>query len=639
MTLDAEQDKSRASSDERDHAQSTLLLHIAISNPADADELSRRLARPKRDVLDDVKALLRDGRAHVYSGALRTALGPAMIASTPTDQIREIHDQVLAEVLSNPSPRPGVLVALVESGCSDRRILPLLVRSLAQHESDSALLGAVMHLARSRHLSEDDVTLLRAQDAALHGAPDQVLGLTDQLITHRELDISRPATVLAASAHIRNGRLDRAGALMAHIGGELIGQDAAWAVYSTLGQGDPATAASWARAMPAAGLTSLSAGLVEMSRALMMSVDGNGDGAIDTLARSVQTVTPLGASALLPETPAAIAAILAMGRGEPETAQTFLERALSAGLGGAAGRARHQLLLGWALMLQGRLASADEAAGSVQEPEDLGERERLLYWCLRAGISRRRADTTALRVEWHEIRRLMLGMSVTLYDLLPIGEMLVTAARVREPERMREVIQDAVALLERAGNPVAWSAAFHWHVVQAAFQSNDTTMLLPAASALAQASPISPYAATLADAGNTWLQILRDETDYGAVEESVRALAAHGHAWDAARLAGHAALQHPERDGALAMMQLARDVDRSNARQPRIASQTSSLTAREVDVARLVLEGHGYRTIGQQLFISPKTVEHHVARIRGRLGATSRGELLEMLHTEVAKFD
>ena len=45
-----------------------------------------------------------------------------------------------------------------------------------------------------------------------------------------------------------------------------------------------------------------------------------------------------------------------------------------------------------------------------------------------------------------------------------------------------------------------------------------------------------------------------------------------------------------------------------------------------------VLEGHGYRAIGERLFISPKTVEHHVARIRSRLGATSRGELLERLH-------
>jgi DNA-binding CsgD family transcriptional regulator len=35
--------------------------------------------------------------------------------------------------------------------------------------------------------------------------------------------------------------------------------------------------------------------------------------------------------------------------------------------------------------------------------------------------------------------------------------------------------------------------------------------------------------------------------------------------------------------------------------------------------------------IGGQLFISAKTVEHHVARIRRRLGASSRSEMLSML--------
>ena len=38
-----------------------------------------------------------------------------------------------------------------------------------------------------------------------------------------------------------------------------------------------------------------------------------------------------------------------------------------------------------------------------------------------------------------------------------------------------------------------------------------------------------------------------------------------------------------------------------------------------------------YRDIGSQLFISAKTVEHHVARIRRRLGAESRSEMFSML--------
>ena len=43
-----------------------------------------------------------------------------------------------------------------------------------------------------------------------------------------------------------------------------------------------------------------------------------------------------------------------------------------------------------------------------------------------------------------------------------------------------------------------------------------------------------------------------------------------------------------------------------------------------------------YRDIGAQLFISAKTVEHHVARIRRRLGAESRSEMLSMLRAILA---
>ena len=43
-----------------------------------------------------------------------------------------------------------------------------------------------------------------------------------------------------------------------------------------------------------------------------------------------------------------------------------------------------------------------------------------------------------------------------------------------------------------------------------------------------------------------------------------------------------------------------------------------------------------YRDIGSQLFISAKTVEHHVARIRRRLGAESRSEMLSMLRAMLA---
>jgi DNA-binding CsgD family transcriptional regulator len=58
---------------------------------------------------------------------------------------------------------------------------------------------------------------------------------------------------------------------------------------------------------------------------------------------------------------------------------------------------------------------------------------------------------------------------------------------------------------------------------------------------------------------------------------------------------------------------------------------TGVLSDREREVAVLVLGGLTYKQVGDRLFISAKTVEHHVARMRQKLGATSRAELLDQL--------
>jgi DNA-binding CsgD family transcriptional regulator len=100
-----------------------------------------------------------------------------------------------------------------------------------------------------------------------------------------------------------------------------------------------------------------------------------------------------------------------------------------------------------------------------------------------------------------------------------------------------------------------------------------------------------------------------------------------------------------------AMLQLARDLKLATAADdgPGVESapvtaaptgsarqQSSRLSDREREVAELLLLGMPYRDIGSQLFISAKTVEHHVARIRRRLGADSRSEMLSMLRAMLA---
>ena len=55
------------------------------------------------------------------------------------------------------------------------------------------------------------------------------------------------------------------------------------------------------------------------------------------------------------------------------------------------------------------------------------------------------------------------------------------------------------------------------------------------------------------------------------------------------------------------------------------------LSAREAEIGELVAAGLTHKEVGAQLYISPKTVEHHVASIRQKLGATNRAEMLTAL--------
>ena len=43
------------------------------------------------------------------------------------------------------------------------------------------------------------------------------------------------------------------------------------------------------------------------------------------------------------------------------------------------------------------------------------------------------------------------------------------------------------------------------------------------------------------------------------------------------------------------------------------------------------MQGKTYTEIGAAIFISPRTAEHHIARIRRRLGATNRSDLIAKL--------
>lgn len=55
--------------------------------------------------------------------------------------------------------------------------------------------------------------------------------------------------------------------------------------------------------------------------------------------------------------------------------------------------------------------------------------------------------------------------------------------------------------------------------------------------------------------------------------------------------------------------------------------ELDQLTKREREVLQHIARGYTYREIGEQLFISPKTVEHHVSAVLKKLQLSNRHEL------------
>lgn len=342
-----------------------------------------------------------------------------------------------------------------------------------------------------------------------------------------------------------------------------------------------------------------------------------------------------GGDRFLPCSAVSIATLLCLSMGEPRRAADALR---------GAGHDPQSLVLGaWVAMLGGD----EQAAAAVVAGLDLAAldpRDRLLAHGVIVGLARRSGDHTALTLAWQQAYPLFDEVSADLLALLPIGELWLAGIRLRDEGRMTALVDAAGELLRVLGDPPAWSNAFHWYAIQAAIAHESPNDLVPHAHRLkAAAESGDSQAAALADAGRTWVLVLRGQVERVQVEAAVGRLAGLGLIWDAARLASEAALAADDPVTATALLKLARTL-RTRARPPEVRAPAPAappprpeprtdtvLSEREREVAELVLLGLTYREIGARLYISAKTVEHHVARIRRRIGASSRSELLSML--------
>jgi DNA-binding CsgD family transcriptional regulator len=358
-----------------------------------------------------------------------------------------------------------------------------------------------------------------------------------------------------------------------------------------------------------------------------------------------------------PDTPAALVTLAALHGGDPARARSVIGRVVRAGSQADSADEsfaahRHRLLLGWVRMQDGQLPAAAADAASTADAT-LHRRDALWAAALQTAVARRSGDSGAVQKHLYAAMEVLAEYSMDLFSLLPLGELWVAAARMRQVERLQHTLTEAFALLESLGNPVLWSVPLHWAGVHAGILVNSPDAVAPHGQALTAAAAHSAFAKALATAGRSWLRVLANHVDTDEVTVAARGLSQFGLTWDATRLASQAALQTPDGRVSGAMLQLARDLKQTAAidEAPGLEAVTtvaegartgasrpvsSKLSDREREVAELLLLGMPYRDIGSQLFISAKTVEHHVARIRRRLGAESRSEMLSMLRAMLA---
>jgi DNA-binding CsgD family transcriptional regulator len=620
------------------------LLIASLSRDLGAADLAAALDVPA----DDARLLIDRARA---TGLVEPAHSPHFLRSVhrATAQIlgnarhHDIETALLRSQIAMSTLSPDLALRLAEHGVRDEQLADVLRRQAAGGRTDPASAAQIYRAAVDAGAVE-----LRAQLAdslALAGECSDAASQADALLTSEDPAERAAAVRVAASVAMHQGNSAQSADLFGWLGPYPDASVSAAAAIVLTATGD-AAGAERALAVDSAGPpTAASRAARSLAEGLLSTLQAPYSTAAAKLGAAM--AAEYSAAQVLPDSPAALVTLAALHGGDPVRARSVIARAVRADRDSedALYGHRHRLLLAWTKMQDGQLAAA---ASDIAGIDGSYRRDALWSAALRTALARRGGDAGALHKHWYAAMEVLVEYSVDLFSLLPLGELWVASARMGQQDRLMPALDQAFGLLESLGNPLTWSVPLRWAGVHAGILANDPAAVAPHGQALTAAAAHSPFAKALAVAGRTWLRVLAGQVDADEVAAAARGLAQFGLTADATRLAGQAALQTSDPKVSGLMLQVARDLKLSvgdsigDDGQPQAPEpggpaaggarpMSSPLSDREREVAELLLLGMPYRDIGAQLFISAKTVEHHVARIRRRLGAESRSEMLSML--------
>lgn len=594
------------------------------------------------DGFDSVLAEVDAAGLLATSGDLPPAVATVVAEDLPVHRRRRLQRQLLPTLPTRGTDDPLRYERVARAGVRDERLAAGLVdigdASLVDHPAEAA---GWYDLAETAGVTATALAARRSETALRTGHPDAAARLIDVALSAPEqADPARTAHV-ALGIFGRAGVAVRATELVRLFGPAASAAETAAAAIVLVAQGRREEVDRLAgHIRPDAALPTLQ----EETAALVLdglaaSLGRTPADALPGLARAAQMSTVCD-EALVPMHPVMLAGLAALHSGDLALAELMVERARTSTAPEEPWYRPFTLLAAWIRMTAGDLPAAARLRVEVSRGTwPATGRDALWDAALDVGLARRGDDPHALVHAWQGISAGLVTHTTDLYDLLPLGELHLASVRVRDEVPVAPQLRAAWSILAGLGSPPLWETSLHWDAIQGAILANRPQDIAPHAHALVRHAATFPYAATLASAGRIWVQVLSERFDVDEVVAAAHRLRDAGQSWQAGRLLGHAAAHADARKDIARLLESARALGESAPAGTDRAATHLPLSEREQQVARLVLAGHTYKEVGARLFLSERTVEHHMARIRQRLGAASRGELLDRLRSMLDEVD
>jgi DNA-binding CsgD family transcriptional regulator len=263
--------------------------------------------------------------------------------------------------------------------------------------------------------------------------------------------------------------------------------------------------------------------------------------------------------------------------------------------------------------LQARMGRAEECGDNCQEVLSLAQQHQIALaelWARFAlgDMSLSAGDATAAVRHFEELRTTMRRVGFGDVDLVPGPELAEAQLRCGDTESAASTAHDYLCLAQDKGQPWALARANR-------------------AAALCNPDPSERIA--------LFEQALECHTSSLDLYEEARTRLAFGGSLrrDRSRVAARphlrTALEQFDRLGARPWADLAaRELDATGERARRRGeTHLASLTAQEIQIARMLGAGKTTKEAAAALFLSPKTVEYHLRHLYQKLGIGSRAEL------------